>query len=247
MSLNGKVALITGGAQGIGKQIAERLHKGGAQLAIADINADAAKAAAAEFSARGPKCSGYACNVADSAQVDAIVDAVVKDFGKLDILINNAGITRDGLLIRMSDEAWNAVIGINLTGAFYVLRAVARPMMKARSGVIVNIASVVALIGNPGQANYCAAKAGLIGLTKSAARELASRGIRVNAVAPGYIETAMTAKLNEEQRKAMLSTVPLGRPGTTADVAGVVCFLAGDDSSYLTGQVISICGGMAMA
>jgi len=247
MSLDGKVALITGGAQGIGKQIAERLHRGGAQLALADINAEAAKAAAAEFSARGPKCNGYACNVADSAQVDALVEAVVKDFGRLDILINNAGITRDGLLIRMTDEAWNAVININLTGAFYVLRAVARPMMKARSGVIVNIASVVALIGNPGQANYCAAKAGLIGLTKSAARELASRGIRVNAVAPGYIETAMTAKLNEEQRKAMLSTVPLGRPGTTEDVASVVCFLASDDSSYLTGQVISICGGMAMA
>jgi len=247
MSLNGKVALITGGAQGIGKQIAERLHKGRAQLAIADINAEAAQAAAAELSARGPKCNGYACNVAESAQVDAMVDAVVQDFGKLDILINNAGITRDGLLIRMSDEAWNAVIAINLTGAFYVLRAAARPMMKARAGVIVNIASVVALLGNPGQANYCAAKAGLIGLTKSAARELASRGIRVNAVAPGYIETAMTAKLNEEQRKAMLTTVPLGRPGTTEDVAGVVCFLASDDSSYLTGQVISICGGMAMA
>ena len=247
MSLDGKAALITGGAQGIGRQIAERLHKNGAQLALADINAAAAQATAAEFSARGPKCLGYACNVADSAQVDALVDAVVKDFGKLDILINNAGITRDGLLIRMSDEAWNAVININLTGAFYALRAVARPMMKARSGVIVNIASVVALLGNAGQANYCAAKAGLIGLTKSAARELAARGIRVNAVAPGYIETAMTAKLNEEQRKAMLSTVPLGRPGTTEDVAGVVCFLASEDASYLTGQVISICGGMAMA
>ncbi|MGD0094107.1 MAG: 3-oxoacyl-[acyl-carrier-protein] reductase [Planctomycetota bacterium] len=247
MSLEGKIVLITGGAQGIGRQIGERLHKGGAQLAIADINADAAKATAAELSAHGPKCSGYACNVAESAQVDALVEAVLKDFGKLDILINNAGITRDGLLVRMSDEAWNAVLNINLTGAFYVLRAVARPMMKARSGVIVNIASVVALIGNAGQANYCAAKAGLIGLTKSAARELAGRGIRVNAVAPGFIETAMTAKLNEEQRKAMLATVPLGRPGTTTDVAGVVCFLASDDAAYLTGQVISICGGMAMA
>lgn len=247
MIFDGKVALITGGAQGIGRQIAERLHKGGAQLAIADINAEAARAAAAELSARGPKCVGYAVNVANSAEVDAMVEAVIKDFGKLDILINNAGVTRDGLLVRMTDEAWSAVIGINLTGAFYVLRACARPMMKARGGAIVNIASVVALIGNPGQANYCAAKAGLIGLTKSAARELASRGIRVNAVAPGYIETAMTAKLNEEQRKAMLSTVPLGRPGTTGDVAGVVAFLASEDSSYLTGQVISICGGMAMA
>ncbi|MCY3018257.1 MAG: 3-oxoacyl-[acyl-carrier-protein] reductase [Planctomycetota bacterium] len=247
MIFDGKVALITGGAQGIGRTIGERLHKNGAQLAIVDINADAAKATAAELSASGARCVGYACNVAQSAEVDAMVDAVLKDFGKLDILINNAGITRDGLLVRMTDEAWNAVISINLTGAFYVLRAVARPMMKARSGAIVNIASVVALIGNPGQANYCAAKAGLIGLTKSAARELASRGVRVNAVAPGYIETAMTAKLNEEQRKAMLSTVPLGRAGTTQDVAGVVSFLASEEASYLTGQVISICGGMAMA
>jgi 3-oxoacyl-[acyl-carrier protein] reductase len=247
MIFDGKVALVTGGAQGIGRQIAERLHKNGAQLAIADINAGAANTAAAEMSARGAKCLGYAVNVADSKQVDAMIEAIIKDFGKLDILINNAGITRDGLLVRMSDEQWNAVIGINLTGAFYVLRACARPMMKARSGAIVNIASVVALIGNPGQANYCAAKAGLIGLTKSAARELAPRGVRVNAVAPGYIETAMTAKLNEEQRKAMLTTVPLNRPGTTEDVAGVVSFLASEDSSYLTGQVISICGGMAMA
>ena len=174
-----------------------------------------------------------------------MVDAVVKDFGKIDILINNAGITRDGLLLRMPDDAWNAVISINLTGAFYVLRATARAMRK-NGGAIVNIASVVALIGNPMQANYCSAKAGLIGLTKSSARELARYTIRVNAVAPGYIETAMTAKLDETHRNAMLATVPLGRPGTTADVAGAVAFLASDDAAYITGQVLSICGGMAM-
>ncbi|HEY3320189.1 MAG TPA: 3-oxoacyl-[acyl-carrier-protein] reductase [Planctomycetota bacterium] len=246
MTFDGQVALVTGGARGIGRAIAERLHKGGAQVAIVDVNVEAAKALAAELSAKGAKCQGYSCDVTASAQVDGTIDQVLKDFGKLDILINNAGITKDGLLVRMGDDAWNAVININLTGAFYVLRSVSKVMMKARTGAIVNIASVVALIGNAGQANYCSSKAGLIGLTKSAARELAGRGVRVNAVAPGFIATDMTNKLNEEQKKAMLSTVPLNRPGSVDDVAGAVCFLASSDAGYITGQVLSICGGMSM-
>jgi 3-oxoacyl-[acyl-carrier protein] reductase len=246
MNFQGQTVLVTGGARGIGRNIAERFHKHGANVALADIAADAAKAAAAEMSARGPKCAGFGCDVTKSADVDATIEGVVKEFGKLDVLVNNAGITKDGLVMRMTDEAWQQVIAINLTGAFYALRAASKQMIRQRSGAIVNIASVVALIGNPGQANYVSSKAGLIGLTRSAARELAARGVRVNAVAPGYIETEMTAKLNEDQRKAMLSTVPLGRAGTTEDVAAAVCFLASSDASYITGQVLSICGGMAM-
>jgi 3-oxoacyl-[acyl-carrier protein] reductase len=247
MRFENKVALITGGARGIGKSIAERLHAGGANIAVVDVNVDAAKATAAELSAKGAKCIGFECNVTKAEQCDAAVETVIKEFGKLDILINNAGITQDGLLIRMTDEQWDNVITINLTGAFKMLRAVARPMMKARTGSIVNIASVVALIGNPGQANYCSSKAGLLGLTKSTARELASRGIRVNAVAPGFIQTAMTDKLSEEQRKKLAEQIPLGKLGTPADVAATVAFLASDDAAYITGQCISICGGMAMA
>ena len=246
MNFDGKVVLITGGARGIGQAIAERFHAQGARLALLDVNGSAAQALAAQLGSKGAQCRGYECNVTQTAQVDQTVEAVLKDFGQLDILINNAGITQDGLLVRMSDEAWDAVLNINLSGAFRVLRACARPMMKARSGSIVNIASVVALIGNPGQANYCSSKAGMLGLTKSAARELAPRGIRVNAVAPGFIETAMTAKLTDEQRKGLLTQVPLGKLGSPADVASSVCFLASDDAAYITGQVLSICGGMSM-
>lgn len=246
MNFDGKVVLVTGGARGIGKAITERFHKHGANVAILGRNAEAAKGLATELSSRGAKCVGYGCDVADGAQIDATVDAIIKDFGKIDVLVNNAGVTQDGLLIRMSDEAWNNVINTNLTGAFKILRAVARPMMKARSGSIVNISSVVALIGNAGQANYCAAKAGLLGLTKSAAREFAGRGVRVNAVAPGLVETDMTAKLNEEQKKALMTTVPLGRIGNVEDIAGAVYFLASNDAAYITGQVLSVCGGMAI-
>ncbi|HYG74791.1 MAG TPA: 3-oxoacyl-[acyl-carrier-protein] reductase [Planctomycetota bacterium] len=246
MSFEGKVVIVTGGARGIGKAVTERLHKGGASVAILGRNADAAKGLASELSSRGAKCIGYGCDVADGAQIDATVEAVIKDFGKIDVLVNNAGITQDGLLVRMNDEAWNAVLNTNLTGAFRMLRACARPMLKARSGSIVNISSVVALIGNAGQANYCAAKAGLIGLTKSAAREFASRGVRVNAVAPGLVDTDMTAKLTEDQKKALMTSVPLGRTGTGSDIAGAVAFLASEDASYVTGQVLSVCGGMAM-
>jgi len=246
MSFDGKVAVVTGGARGIGRAITERLHKSGASVAILGRNVEAANALASELSSRGAKCAGYACDVANAAQIDATVDAIIKDFGKIDILVNNAGVTQDGLLVRMSDEAWDTVLNTNLSGAFKLLRAAARPMLKARSGTIINISSVVALIGNPGQANYCAAKAGLIGLTKSAAREFASRGVRVNAIAPGLVETDMTSKLNDDQKKALLGTIPLGRAGTTQDIAGVVAFLASQDAAYITGQVISVCGGMAI-
>ena len=246
MNFDGKVILVTGGARGIGKSITERFHKGGASVAILGRNAEAAQGFATELSSRGAKCVGYGCDVSDGAQIDATVDAIIKDFGKIDVLVNNAGVTQDGLLIRMTDEAWNNVINTNLTGAFKILRAVARPMMKARSGSIVNISSVVALIGNAGQANYCAAKAGLIGLTKSAAREFAGRGVRVNAVAPGLTETDMTAKLNDDQKKTLMATIPLGRMGNVEDISGAVFFLASNDASYITGQVLSVCGGMAI-
>lgn len=246
MNFDGKVVLVTGGARGIGKSVTERFHKLGANVAILGRNAEAATGLATELSSRGAKCVGYGCDVGDGAQIDATVDAIIKDFGKIDVLVNNAGVTQDGLLVRMTDEAWNNVINTNLTGAFKILRAVARPMMKARSGSIVNISSVVALIGNAGQANYCAAKAGLIGLTKSAAREFAGRGVRVNAVAPGLTETDMTAKLNDDQKKALMATVPLGRMGNVEDISGAVCFLASSDASYITGQVLSVCGGMAI-
>ena len=246
MKFEGKVVLVTGGARGIGRAVCARFHAGGASVAIVGRNAEAARGFAEELSARGAKCIGYGCDVANGAQIDALVDAVIKDFGKLDVLINNAGVTQDGLMVRMTDEAWNNVLTTNLTGAFQLMRAAARVMLRARSGCIVNISSVVGLIGNAGQANYCAAKAGLIGLTKSAAREFSSRGVRVNAVAPGLVESDMTAKLNEEQKKSLLTGVPLGRIGLGADIAGPVCFLASDDAAYITGQVLSVDGGMAM-
>ena len=246
MGFEGKIVIVTGGARGIGKAVTERFHAGGASVAIVGRNEEAAKAFAAELSARGAKCAGYGCDVANGAQIDAMVDAVIKDFGKLDVLVNNAGVTQDGLVVRMTDEAWNNVIQTNLTGAFQLLRAAARIMLRARSGCIVNVSSVVGLIGNAGQANYCAAKAGLIGLTKSAAREFAGRGVRVNAVAPGLVETDMTAKLNDEQKKMLLTSVPLGRIGAIGDIAGAVAFLASDDAAYITGQVLSVDGGMSM-
>ena len=246
MNFDNKVVLITGGARGIGKAITARFFKSGAKVAIFGRNLEVAGAYAKELSPDGSRAKAYGVDISDGAKLDAAVEELLKDFGTLDVLVNNAGVTRDGLLARMTDEAWNEVINTNLTGCFRLMRAVARPMMKARSGSIVNIASVVGLIGNAGQANYCAAKAGLIGLTKSAARELAPRNIRVNAVAPGFTETDMTAKLNEDQKKAALSSVPLARIGRPEEVASAVCFLASDEASYMTGQVLSVCGGMSM-
>jgi 3-oxoacyl-[acyl-carrier protein] reductase len=246
MKLEGKVAVVTGGARGIGKAICEALAADGARLAVVDILEPVAAAAAEEFRARGVDARAFTANVAKSAEVDRMIDEVLAAFGRIDILVNNAGITRDTLLIRMKEEDWDAVLAVNLKGTFNCIKAVARPMMKARTGKIVNIASVVGLIGNAGQANYSASKAGVIGLTKTAARELAPRNINVNAVAPGFIQTDMTANLPEEAKSAFLRNIPLARPGTALDVARVVRFLAGEESDYLTGQVISVDGGMVM-
>ncbi|MDT8389075.1 MAG: 3-oxoacyl-[acyl-carrier-protein] reductase [Lentisphaeria bacterium] len=246
MNLEGKVAIVTGGARGIGKAICEKLAADGAKLAIVDVLMAAAAETAAEFAARGVDAKAFAANVADPAAVDHMVKEVMAAFGQIDILVNNAGITRDNLMLRMKEEDWDAVIAVNLKGTFNCIKAVARPMMKARGGKIVNIASVVGVMGNAGQANYSASKAGVIGLTKTAAKEFASRGINVNAVAPGYIQTDMTEKLTDQAREAFMTVIPLRRPGTAEDVAGVVGFLAGPASDYVTGQVINIDGGMVM-
>jgi len=243
--LKEKVALVTGGARGIGKTIAGRFTAEGARIALCDIDLDSARSAAEELSGGG-EVRAYPMNVADENSVGKAVEAVVSDFGRIDVLVNNAGITRDGLLMRMKREDWDAVLAVNLTGAFNVTRAVVRVMMKARYGRIVNIASVVGLVGNVGQANYSASKAGLIGLTKTTAKEFASRNITVNAIAPGYIETEMTANLPEAAKQAFLDNIPMNKPGTPGDVAGAAVFLASDEASYITGQVICVDGGMVM-
>jgi len=246
MDFKDRVALVTGGARGIGKEICQRLHALGAQVAVCDVNVEGARALAEELSRSGPQARAYACDVADPKGADGCVEQVLKDFGRIDVLVNNAGITRDGLLMRMADEQWRKVLDVNLSGTFHMTRAVARPMLKARAGAIVNIASVVGVIGNAGQANYSASKAGVIGLTMTSAREFASRGVRVNAVAPGFIDTEMTAALSAEQKAKLTEAIPLGRLGTPADVARAVCFLASDEASYVTGQVLNVCGGMVM-
>ena len=244
--LEGKVALVTGGARGIGKAISARLAAEGAKLAIVDIMLDVAQATADEFTAQGVEAKAYAANVASFADAEATIAQVVADFGSLDILVNNAGITRDTLMLRMTEEDFDKVIAVNLKGTFNFTKASIRPMMKARAGKIINIASVVGRMGNVGQANYAASKAGVIGLTKTVAKEFASRNIQANAVAPGYIVTDMTGKLSEEAREAFMLVIPMKRGGTPEDVANVVYFLASPDSDYVTGQVINIDGGMLM-
>jgi 3-oxoacyl-[acyl-carrier protein] reductase len=244
IDLTGRTAVVTGGARGIGAEICRLLHSYGARVAVMDLNKEGAEALASELSAKGPKAAAFGANVADSSQVDAAADAILKEFGSVDILVNNAGLTRDNVLIRMSDEAWDLVLNVHLKGTFLMTRAFARPMLRARKGAIVNMASVVGLMGNAGQANYSAAKGGIVALTKTAAREFAARGVRVNAVAPGYIATDMTAAMPPEAREAMLKSVPLGRPGTVSDVASAVAFLVSDRASYITGQVLQVCGGM---
>ncbi len=246
MKLKGKVALVTGSAQGIGKSIAMALAKEGADVVISDINQELAQATSAEIAALGVKTTAIKLNVADLADAEAAVKNVVETFGKIDILVNNAGITRDALLIRMKKEDWDLVISINLTGVFNLCKAAVPIMMKARTGKIINIASIVGEMGNAGQMNYSASKAGVIGMTKTLAREVASRGIQVNAIAPGFIDTDMTKKLSEEVKKAMLSQVPMGKLGLPEDVAASAVFLASADSDYVTGQVISVNGGMYM-
>jgi 3-oxoacyl-[acyl-carrier protein] reductase len=244
--LEGKVALVTGGARGIGKAICERLAAEGAKLAIVDIMLDVAEETASEFKSKGVEAAAFAADVSNLDSANETVDAVVKEFGQVDILVNNAGITRDTLLMRMTEKDWDMVIAVNLKGTFNFTKAVCRPMMKARSGKIVNVASVVGRMGNAGQANYSASKAGVIGLTKTTAKEFATRNIQVNAVAPGYIQTDMTGKLSDAATDAFLNVIPMKRGGTPEDVASVVYFLCSDDSNYVTGQVINIDGGMLM-
>jgi 3-oxoacyl-[acyl-carrier protein] reductase len=246
MKLKGKVAFITGGAAGIGKEIAMTLAKEGADCVICDVNEQQLNQTAAEIEALGVKTLPLVLNVTSMADCEEAVNKIIDKFGKVDILINNAGITRDGLLIRMKEADWDAVLSVNLKGAFNCTKAVVKPMMKQRSGAIVNMASIIGLMGNAGQVNYAASKAGLIGLTKSVAKEVASRNIRVNAIAPGFIETKMTQILSDDVKEAMLKQIPLGKFGSPQDVANLVVFLVTDDSNYITGQVISINGGMLM-
>ena len=243
IDLSGKVALVTGSTRGIGRSIAEALTGAGARVAVVGRDLAKAQAAAAQI---GHDAKGFACDVADTAQVTALVADVEAAFGTLDILVNNAGMTKDNVVMRLKDEDWDAVLDANLRGAFASIRAASRGMMKRRSGRIINISSVVGVIGNRGQANYAASKAGLIGLTKSVAKELASRNILCNAVAPGFIATDMTAALGPEQRKALEAQIPLERLGRPEDVAAAVAFLASDHAAYITGQVLVVDGGMVM-
>ena len=245
-SLTDRVALVTGASQGIGRAVALRLAAEGAHVALAARNMDKLAEVAAEIVAAGGTAQAFALDMATEESIKACAKAVVAHFGKLEILVNNAGITRDVLALRMKRHDWDDVINTNLTGAFLLTQACMSPMLKARWGRIINITSVVGETGQAGQANYAASKAGMIGLTKSLARELASRTITVNAVAPGYIETAMTAVLTDEQRHAMTSQVPLARAGTDRDIAGAVAFLASEDASYVTGHTLDVNGGMYM-
>ena len=247
MLLDGKTALVTGASRGIGRAVALRLAEEGARVAINYAgNVKAAEEVKASVEAAGGTAILCQADIADSAAVEAMIADVVKEFGAIDILVNNAGITRDTLLMRMKDEDFAKVLDTNLKGVFYCTKAVAKLMMKKRSGRIVNMASVVGLVGNAGQTNYAAAKAGVIGFSKSAAKELASRGITVNVVAPGFIGTDMTAGLPESVKEKMLTDIPLGRMGEAEDVANAVLFLASDQASYITGQVVNVDGGMVM-
>ena len=244
--LENKIAIVTGGARGIGRAISLRLASEGARIAIVDIMLDVAEATAKEFADKGFEAKAYAANVAKPEDADATVKKVIADFGRIDILVNNAGITKDNLIMRMSEAEWDAVIAVNLKGTFNFTKAAVTPMARQRSGKIVNIASVVGRMGNAGQANYSASKAGVIALTKSTAKEFGSRNIQVNAVAPGFIETEMTAKLPQSVRDTFMMVIPAKRPGKPEDVANVVFFLCSSDADYVTGQVINIDGGMLM-
>jgi 3-oxoacyl-[acyl-carrier protein] reductase len=243
---DGKVALVTGAARGIGQSIALKLASEGADLALCDLKAEWLEETATKVKELGCRVECYSVDVSDGDAVKVAVKAVEADFGAIDILVNNAGITKDGLIMRMSEDDWDAVLNVNLKGVFLFTKAAMRGMMKKRSGTIINIASIIGLIGNAGQANYAASKGGVIAFSKTVARELASRNVRCNAVAPGFIRTAMTDALPEEVQEKMMANIPLNRFGSPEDIANVVVFLAGDASSYVTGQVISTCGGMVM-
>ena len=247
MSLQGKCALVTGGSRGIGRAVCLELARQGARVAVNYAgNAAAAEETVKACEALGAEAFAIQADVADAAACEAMVKEVLTRFGRLDILVNNAGVTRDGLMPMMKEADWDSVLDTNLKGAFHCMKAVYRPMMKQKYGRIVNLSSIVGLRGNAGQANYAASKAGLIGLTKSMAKELAGRNVTVNAVAPGFIDTDMTAALPEKAREAMLSTIPMGRLGQAEDVARAVAFFAGDASAYVTGQVLCVDGGMAV-
>jgi len=249
LKLEGKVAIVTGAGRdgkGIGRSIALALAAEGADIVIADFVPEAAEAVAQDVRSLGRRAVAVKADVSKPADADAIVQKALDEFGKVDILVNNAGITRDALIARMSEEDWDAVIGTNLKGTFNCTKAVTRPMLKQRSGKIVNIASVMGIIGNVGQANYSASKAGIIALTKTTAKELGARGINVNAVAPGFIQTAMTDELPDSVRENIAGRIPVNRLGTSEDVAKLVLFLCTDDSDYITGQVVNVDGGMVM-
>ncbi len=245
--LEGKTALVTGATRGIGKGIALKLANEGANIAFTFVSSvEKAKVFEAELASLGVKAKGYQSNAAEFAEAERLVDDITKEFGSLDVLVNNAGITRDGLLMRMTEQHWDEVMDTNLKSAFALTKAAMKPMMKARNGSIINITSVVGITGNAGQANYAASKAGMIGLTKSVAKELGSRNIRCNAIAPGFIETEMTEALSEEIRKQWTDGIALKRGGSPEEVANAVLFLASNMSSYISGQTLNVCGGMVM-
>ncbi|MBZ0159989.1 3-oxoacyl-[acyl-carrier-protein] reductase [Candidatus Methylomirabilis sp.] len=244
VGLEGKVAVITGGSRGIGRAIALRLSAEGAKVAICGRNLEAAREVVAEIEATGGTGMAVAADISQESDADRLIQTSIKCFDRLDILVNNAGITKDGLLIRMKEEDWDTVLDVNLKGAFFTTRAALRPMLRAQSGRIVNISSIAGAMGIPGQANYSAAKAGLNGFTKAVAKEVASRSITVNAVAPGFIETEMTAVLSDDRKRSYLSQIPMGRFGNSTEVAALVSFLVSDAASYITGQVITIDGGL---
>ena len=247
MNFSGKTAIVTGGSRGIGRAVCLELAKGGANVVLCYAgNESAANDAVAACEAPGAKALAVRCDVADAGEVKALVDTAVKAFGRVDILVNNAGITRDGLLLTMREKDFDAVVATNLRGTFLCMKAVARPMMRQRYGRIVNLSSVVGLRGNAGQVNYAASKAGVVGMTKSLAKELASRNVTVNAVAPGFIETDMTAAMPESAKTATLAAIPMQRLGAAEDVARAVAFLVSDEAAYITGQVLAIDGGMSM-
>ena len=246
MNLSNRVAIITGSGRGIGRAIALKLARSGATVVVNDID-KIAEDLAREIRALNQYSQAVIADVSSSSDVAKLVEAVIADYGRIDILVNNAGVNRDQLLVRMSDEDWDKVMNVDLKSVFLCTRAVLRPMLKQHWGRIISISSIVGLVGNPGQANYASAKAGIIGFSKSVAREVASRGITVNVIAPGFIETEMTQQLKEDKRQELMARIPLGRLGSPSDVASAICFLASEEAGYITGQVLAVDGGMTMA